>query len=89
MTLGSLMLAYHHHLDKQKADDLQEWRRVRWLGYIQVRLHGDPKSAGYPTRPEDLLQLDGDEEIPAHPMQGTPEEQRAFFDDLRKQGWQI
>ena len=86
MTLGSLLLAYDAYKERQEAADLEEWRRARWLGFVMVRLMGDPKSA--PSTPEGLLQLKGDEPENS-PINGSPEEQRAFFEDLRAQGWAI
>ena len=86
MTLGSLLLAYDRRKDNLERQDLEAWRRTRWLGFVMVCLMGDPKSA--PATPEGLLQLRGDEPENS-PINGSPEEQRAFFEDLRAQGWAI
>jgi hypothetical protein len=87
MTLGSLMLAYHHRRKWQEERDLENWKRTRYEAFIMVRLWADPKSA--PSTPEALLQLKGEERVEDDVMNASPEEQKQFFEDLRKQGWKV
>lgn len=48
-------------LEAEKAKELKEWERVRWLGFMMISISPDIKQAYKPKRPSDLFKLPTDE----------------------------